>query len=352
MRMFTRAHFRSLMMAVAVTITGPTTAPAQNKAKAQPHTVDNLETHHWTIDDVKRIALVHVPAGSKNNPTPVVFVFHGHGGTMHDAARDFAIHKHWPQAIVVYMKGLPSAAGNDPKGEQSGWQYNAGEHGDRDVKFFDAVLADLRQNLKVDDKRVYVVGFSNGGGFTYVLWSTRHDQITAVVSCAMHASRKIISTFKAKPLLQIAGKQDKLQLVADQEKTVMAVAKLNECDEGRPWGTNMNCTIYPSNIGAPVVFFVHSGGHEVPKEAPSRIVEFLRQETQSIHAGNPAIGVWQLNQPSVGESKLHITEKAGRISSKSRRSAEEMRRVRQRLARTDSSSFIGRSARTFAGTGC
>jgi polyhydroxybutyrate depolymerase len=238
---------------------------------------------------------------------------------MKEAATEFAIHKYWPQAIVVYMKGLPSAAGNYPKGEQSGWQYNAGENGDRDLKFFDAVIADLRQSLNVDDKRVYAIGFSNGGGFTFVLWSRRGDQISAIASCAMHASKKLISTLRAKPLLQIAGKKDKLQAVSEQEKTVMAVAKLNDCGEGRPWGANAGCTIYPSKTGAPVVFFVHSGGHEVPREAPRRIVEFLKRETRSSHEtasnrpGNPAVGDWQLNQPTVGESKLHISEKGGQL---------------------------------------
>ena len=158
-------------MAAAVVISPSTLATAQNKAKGRPSAADNLETRHWIIDGVKRVALVYVPAKAKENPTPVVFAFHGHGGTMKEAAKEFAIHKYWPQAIVVYMKGLPSAAGNDPKGEQSGWQYNAGENGDRDLKFFDAVLADLRQSLNVDDKRVYAIGFSNGGGFTFVLWS-------------------------------------------------------------------------------------------------------------------------------------------------------------------------------------
>jgi polyhydroxybutyrate depolymerase len=307
MRIFTAARFLSLTMTVTVALAGTAVANTERAAD------DDFETRNWTVDGVERAALVHVPAEANVNPTPVVFAFHGHGGTTDQAANQFAIHRHWPEAIVVYMEGLPTAAGNDPEGKKSGWQYNPGENDDRDVKFFDAVLDDLRQNLKVDDKRVYAVGFSNGGGFTYVLWSTRGDQITAVVSCAMHAPKKLISTFKAKPLLQIAGNADKLQSVSVQEETVIAVAKLNECDEGRPWGDKMDCTIYPSKIGASVVFFVHSGGHEVPKEAPSRIVEFLKSQTQSTQSGNPAVGLWKLNQPTVGESKLQITEMAGRL---------------------------------------
>lgn len=242
---------------------------------------------------------------------------------MHDAEKEFAIHKHWPEAIVVYMKGVPTAAGNDPQGKQSGWQYHVGENGNRDVKFFDAVLASLRREFKVDDKRVYVAGFSNGGGFSFVLWATRGDQIAAVASCAMHTSDKMISTFKPKPLLQIAGKKDPLQKLPSQEATVKAVATLNQCGKCQPW--NKKSVIYPSAIGAPVVLFVHPGGHEVPKEAPGIIVRFFKE--QALHvaakrrpdsglAGKTVVGLWQLKQPTVGESQLQVSEQGGKIEVK------------------------------------
>ncbi len=290
---------------------------------------DDLQTRHWTVDGVNRVALMHASADAKVHPTPVVFAFHGHGGTMHDAANAFAIHKHWRDAIVVYMKGVPTAAGNDPAGKQSGWQYHVGENGNRDVKFFDAVLAGLRHEFKVDDKRIFVTGFSNGGGLAFVLWSTRGDQIAAVAPCAMHAPEKMISTFKPKPMLQIAGKNDPLQKLPVQEKTVNEVARLNQCGDGQPWA--LKCTMYPSKIGAPVVLYVHPGGHEVPRDAPSLIVRFFKTqsldraggsqqgETNAARPGeegtnrNPLIGLWRLKQPSVGESQLQITEKAGKL---------------------------------------
>jgi polyhydroxybutyrate depolymerase len=281
---------------------------------------DNLETRHYTVDGVTRVALVYASADAKARPVPVVFAFHGHGGTAHDAAHAFAIHEHWPEAIAVYMKGVPTVAGNDPTGKQSGWQYHVRENGDRDVKFFDAVLESLRHEFKVDDMRIYVTGFSNGGGFAFVLWSTRGDQIAAVAPCAMHTSEKMISTFKPKPMLQIAGKNDPLQKLPSQEKTVNDVAKLNQCGKGQPW--DKKCTIYPSKINAPVVLYVHPGGHEVPRDAPSIVVRFFKNHAlntvgQSLQISgtnrNPIIGMWRLKQPAVGESQLKITEKAGKL---------------------------------------
>jgi polyhydroxybutyrate depolymerase len=319
MRRFNRTPIVCLMPLVIISLAAM--FAEQVRADAPP---DGLESRHWNVDGVTRAARVHIPAAAHEQPTPIIFVFHGHNGTMDQAANDFALHLRWPNAIVVYPKGLPTPAGNDPKGEQTGWQYHPGEVGDRDVKFFDAMLAGLRQELKVDDKRVYAVGFSNGGGFAYVLWAARGDQISAVVSCEMTAPKKLIDTFKPKPLMQIVGQKDDLQPVAAEEKTAMAIAKINQCGDGQPWANHPNCTIYPSPIGAPVVFMIHDGAHQVPKAAGARIVEFLQTETQQTggdgaavssggQAVNPAVGTWHLNQPSVGESDLHITESAGKL---------------------------------------
>ncbi len=88
--------------------------------------------------------------------------------------------------------------------------------------------------------------------------------------------RRPSSSFKPRALLQIAGKTDTHQKVAVQEKTVNDVAELNQCGEGEPW--EKKCTDYPSKIGAPVVMYVHPGGHEVPHDAPSIIVTFFKRQ--------------------------------------------------------------------------
>ena len=67
---------------------------------------DGLARREWTVDGLVREALVYVPSNARTNARPVVFAFHGHGGTMNHAARTFALHAHWPEAIVVYPQGL------------------------------------------------------------------------------------------------------------------------------------------------------------------------------------------------------------------------------------------------------
>jgi polyhydroxybutyrate depolymerase len=109
---------------------------------------DNLPRMEWKVDGVAREALVYAPATAKTAPSPVVFAFHGHGGTMKFAATKFACHEHWPEAIVVYMQGLKTPGTlTDPQGKLPGWQKTFGDQGDRDLNFFDAVLATLKKNI-------------------------------------------------------------------------------------------------------------------------------------------------------------------------------------------------------------
>jgi polyhydroxybutyrate depolymerase len=137
---------------------------------------------HWDVDGVRREALVVIPeATADDQPAPVVFVFHGHGGTSRQAARSFGLHTHWPEAIVVYPQGLPTPGRlTDPEGKRNGWQHAAGEQEDRDLKFFDAMLASLKSEHEIDEARIYSTGHSNGGGFTYLLWASRPDVFAAV----------------------------------------------------------------------------------------------------------------------------------------------------------------------------
>ena len=74
---------------------------------------DELTRREWKIDGVAREALVHIPATAKTTAAPIIFAFHGHGGSMKNAAKMFGFENLWPEAIVVYMQGL-NTPGNSP----------------------------------------------------------------------------------------------------------------------------------------------------------------------------------------------------------------------------------------------
>ena len=117
---------------------------------------DDLVQSTWTVDGVTREALVRIPAGAEQGGAPVVFVYHGHGGSMKQAASSMPIHRHWPEAIVVFPQGLPTLGKlTDRAGRQSGWQATAGAQGDRDLKLFDAIFADLLGQYRFADYTPY-----------------------------------------------------------------------------------------------------------------------------------------------------------------------------------------------------
>ena len=235
----------------------------------------------WTVDGVVREALVYAPATAKTNATPLVFVFHGHGGGMLQVSRSCPIHTLWPEALVVYPQGLKTPGRlTDPEGKKNGWQHGVGAQGDRDLKFFDAMLAALKQDYKVDAKRIYSTGHSNGGGFTYLLWAERGDRFAAFAPSAAATTPTQLPALKPKPLLHIAGENDPLVKYEWQKLTMEAVRKLNQCGAGQPWGAEKFCTLYPSKSGAPVVTCIHPGTHAFLKEAPALIVKFFKEQAQ------------------------------------------------------------------------
>jgi polyhydroxybutyrate depolymerase len=213
-----------------------------------------------------------------------VFAFHGHGGTMRNAAAMFDIHHVWPEALVVYMQGLNTPGRlTDPEGKKSGWQNAGGILSDRDLKFFDAVLASLKSDYKVDERRIYSTGHSNGGGFTYLLWRHRGDLFAAMAPSAAAGPGPLwaqhMSSLKPKPVLHLAGEKDALVKFEWQQAAIESLKKLNGCDEkGTEWAPQ--CTLYPSKTGTPVITLIHPGAHNFPAEAPALFVKFFKEHAK------------------------------------------------------------------------
>ena len=243
-----------------------------------------LVTREWTVDGVARKALVQVPAPATQSSgagAPVVFAFHGHGGGMAQAARSFGVHTLWPEAVVVYMQGLPTKGMTDPEGKLPGWQKSPGDYADRDLTFFDAVLATLKKEYKVDAKRVFSMGHSNGGQFTYLLWAMRGEGFAAMAPSAAAPGLGWYAKLKPKPALHVAGTNDELVKFPLQDRTMNAVRRLNGCAaEGEAWAKAgpITGTRYPSKTGTPFVSLVYPGTHKYPAEAPGLIVKFFKEQ--------------------------------------------------------------------------
>lgn len=238
---------------------------------------DGFERIELQVDGAARTGVLYAPASAAETPAPLVFVFHGHGGRAEGMARTFPMYKHWPEAISVYLQGLNTPGRlTDPEGKRPGWQHDIGAQGDRDLKFFDAALAHVKGKFKMDEKRIYCTGHSNGGGFTYLLWAARGHVFAAVAPSAAAAAGRFAKDLKPKPAMHLAGENDKLVKFEWQKATMEAVRALNGCDaEGQPWAPL--ATLYPSKGGTPFVAFIHPGAHGIAPGAPELIVRFFKE---------------------------------------------------------------------------
>ncbi len=237
-----------------------------------------LET--FTIDGVERQAVVY--PNSKPPPdagAPVVFVFHGHGGTAQNVARRLHIHELWPEAVVVYMQGVPGVQGiTDPEGKHNGWQKAPGEVGDRDIKFFDAAFERIQKKYKTDLNRMYVLGHSNGGRFVNVLWNARGDKLAALCSAAGPGGR-LIERAAPKPVFIIAGEKDPVVPFQNQQLSIELARKLLKTDQSKAKVNGFERT-EPGVNGAELVTYIHSGGHEFPVEALPRVITFFQRHVR------------------------------------------------------------------------
>ena len=194
---------------------------------------------------------------------------------MEEAAEGMHFQKLWPEAIVVYMQGLRTRIYVDRLGLEPGWQQEPGQFGDRDLKFFDVVLSAVRMMFPVDDNRIYATGFSNGGIFTYLLWGTRGEIFAALAPVGAQKFPAVHLTVP-KPILHIAGEQDGVVPFKEQLQSIEIARELNGSNErGEPCG--QYCTTYASSRGAPVVSYIHPGGHVYPSGASEMIVRFFKR---------------------------------------------------------------------------
>lgn len=237
----------------------------------------DLQRLTWTVAGVEREALVHVPVKLPAAGVPLVFAFHGHGGSAAQASRSFHLHEAWPEAMVVYPQGLPTAGQlTDPSGKRAGWQGYAGVEDDRDLKFFDVMQAGLRKRYAVDAKRIYATGHSNGGGFTYLLWAERASVFAAFAPSAALLARGS-PEFTPRPVLHLGSPSDPLVKWAWQERMIDHDLEVNGCGPRRA-GTGY--LEYPSPQGADVATYLHDGGHRYPAAAPELIVKFFQAHPQ------------------------------------------------------------------------
>jgi len=160
----------------------------------------------------KRRYIVYTPAAYQSQPQqtfPVVFNFHGGGMSMAEQMLYTQMNKtaERHRFIVVY-----------PQGIKQDWNVGFGMDylaGTDDVGFTQAILSKLKQDYRIDDKRVYATGLSRGGFFALRLAAELPQQFAAVASVGAPMPEPVLQHHQQKDkvgMLLMQGTADKVVL--------------------------------------------------------------------------------------------------------------------------------------------
>jgi polyhydroxybutyrate depolymerase len=196
-------------------------APSLAHAKAELTNFNTFSTpgvHAGTVpvDDRNRSFIVVTPEGaSSDRPAPVVFFFHGAGGSAEQAMQTYgwAAKAKKEHFIVVFLQGLGVRPGapSDFLINPAIWRSSPeslGSNEINDVDFFSALLTKLKEVLPINQRRIYVTGFSNGGEMAFLLGNRFSDQIAAIASVSAPFRMTLNPPARPLPLYFLVGSAD------------------------------------------------------------------------------------------------------------------------------------------------
>jgi polyhydroxybutyrate depolymerase len=285
--------------------------------------------HTQTVEvgSLTRSYVVHIPPcydGSK--PLPVVLIFHGGGSNAEQMVRFCGLNEKADKAgfIAVY----PSGTGLFPKmltwngGNCCGY---AMRNNIDDVAFVRTLLDDLTNVAKIDPKRIYATGMSNGGIISYYLASNLSDRIAAIAPVGGPMGTADCNPKRPVPVMHFHGTNDEFAAFNggpgpksvgqtnfySVEHSIQAWVKANGCpsepkiekmpDKADDGMTVTKKTYGPGNGGSEVILFViEGGGHTWPGREPHK--QRLGESTRDISANDLMWEFFQKHARNVEES--------------------------------------------------
>jgi polyhydroxybutyrate depolymerase len=172
-----------------------------------PHHTTGDSTQTITSGGLSRTFLLHLPPSYGRQSQPVVINYHGYSWSAEQMVRATRMNPLGDQQgfISVYPQGYETPPT---------WNAGVGAYGptgsEDDIQFTRDMLTYLEKNYCVNSQRIYITGFSLGGGMAYRLACDLSDQIAAVATASgayyplpegCHPSRPM-------PVLEIHGAAD------------------------------------------------------------------------------------------------------------------------------------------------
>ena len=235
-------------------------------------------SQNFKIDGVDRSALIYpnkTPAPKSGSP--LILGFHGYGGRAEFVARRWGLSALWPEAVVIYLQGLPTSIAREPGADRPGWQIAPGAQNDRDVRFVDTVIEQAQKQYRIDPDRIYVIGHSNGARFANVLWKTRGAKFAAFCSASAQGGL-MIRDAAPRSIFAIAGEKDNIVRYDGQVMGIEVYRMVLKTDSSKAVARGYMKT-EPGINGTELATYLHPGGHEFPQEALPMVIEFFKRHT-------------------------------------------------------------------------
>ncbi|WP_078621997.1 alpha/beta hydrolase family esterase [Streptomyces sp. NRRL S-244] len=184
--------------------------PAVSTSAAAPAPgVDSRE--RLTVDGGTREYLMHRPAAD-GGPRPLLIAFHGRGADAENLRKQSGLDRAAEARgmLLVYPEALDKAwgAGTAPTDRRP--------DPDADVRFTEALVAELVRTGRADPHRIYVAGFSNGGSMALRMAAQRPDLVAgaAAVSGELPTGAAAVKPTGPVPVLIVYGAEDPVRPLA------------------------------------------------------------------------------------------------------------------------------------------
>lgn len=227
-----------------------------------------IQTLTLNVAGLKRKVLVWAPAQlAAKQQYAVIFAWHGAGSNPEQFRKYAGLEAQTgTNALIVYPQGLPT---KEPE-TTSGWEL---DHDSRDVKLYDALLANLKQTYAIDEKRVFSYGYSFGAYFTHSLACQRGKQLRAV---AVHAGGGPYFKPCQGPVAALLShsSDDRVVLFEHGQESLNYYLSLNGCrSQSTPWQAG---SVSYSGCQRPLHWLgLKQGGHDIPAEFPALAWRFF-----------------------------------------------------------------------------
>ena len=212
--------YRLLFIFIVMVLCGITVAAKLKIAAAAKDSPPGHQVLTMRTDGLNRQFLLHLPpAYDGSKPLPLVLMLHGMGGTAANSAREtgWSTKADSETFIVAYPEATrpdptqpPSLRKNPPAWNDGSGRFHAAERNIDDVAFIRALLDRLATDYRIDRRRVFVAGFSNGASMAFRVGAELSDRVAAIAPNAGACWMEELQPLRGISLCYITGTADTL----------------------------------------------------------------------------------------------------------------------------------------------